>query len=105
MTSAWRGTADAARRRRQAVARSWISAAARSPDSIAPWIHACASDACSPAKCTRPSGAITCSCSSDCCPGSKRAKAPWILEGMGLADLEKSESALEELRAKGLAGD
>ena len=32
-------------------------------------------------------------------------KAPWILEGMGLADLEKSESALEELRAKGLAGD
>ena len=30
-------------------------------------------------------------------------KAPWILEGMGLDDLEKSESAVEELRAKGLA--
>jgi lactoylglutathione lyase len=29
-------------------------------------------------------------------------KAPWILEGMGLADLEKSESAVEELRQKGL---
>jgi lactoylglutathione lyase len=28
-------------------------------------------------------------------------KAPWILKGMGLA-LEKSESAVEELRAKGL---
>ena len=40
-----------------APARSWISAAARRPDSIAPWIHACASDACSPAKWMRPSGA------------------------------------------------
>ena len=30
-------------------------------------------------------------------------KAPRILEGMGLAELEKSERALEELRAKGLA--
>ena len=30
-------------------------------------------------------------------------KAPWILEAMGLGDLEKNESALEELRAKGLA--
>jgi len=32
-------------------------------------------------------------------------KAPWILEGMGLDDLEKSESALEELRGKGLLED
>ena len=31
------------------------------------------------------------------------AKAPEVLSGMGLAGLEKSESALEELRAKGLA--
>ena len=31
-------------------------------------------------------------------------KAPWILEGMGL-ELEKRESALEELRSKGLAPD
>ena len=31
------------------------------------------------------------------------AKTPRILEGMGLAGLEKSESALTELRAKGLA--
>ena len=31
-------------------------------------------------------------------------KAPRILEGMGLAGLEKSDRALEELRAKGLAG-
>jgi predicted enzyme related to lactoylglutathione lyase len=30
-------------------------------------------------------------------------KAPRILEGMGLAGLEKSERALNELRAKGLA--
>ncbi len=30
-------------------------------------------------------------------------KAPRILEGMELADLEKSERALEEMRAKGLA--
>ena len=30
-------------------------------------------------------------------------KAPRILEGMGLAELEKSERALGELRAKGLA--
>lgn len=30
-------------------------------------------------------------------------KAPWILDGMGLSDLEKSERALEELRSKGLA--
>jgi lactoylglutathione lyase len=30
-------------------------------------------------------------------------KAPRILEGMGLTGLEKSEKALEELRAKGLA--
>ena len=30
-------------------------------------------------------------------------KAPRVLEGMGLADLEKSERALEELRAKDLA--
>jgi lactoylglutathione lyase len=29
-------------------------------------------------------------------------KAPWILEGMGLDALEKSEGALDELRAKGL---
>jgi lactoylglutathione lyase len=29
-------------------------------------------------------------------------KAPRILEGMGLDDLEKSERAIEELRAKGL---
>jgi lactoylglutathione lyase len=31
-------------------------------------------------------------------------KADEILEGMGLADLEKSESALAELREKGLTG-
>jgi lactoylglutathione lyase len=31
-------------------------------------------------------------------------KAPEILRGMGLDGLEKSERALEELRAKGLAG-
>ena len=31
------------------------------------------------------------------------SKAPRILEGMGLGDLEKSERALAELRAKGLA--
>src|SRR5262245_20436778 len=30
-------------------------------------------------------------------------KAPKILEGMGAADLQKSEKALAELRAKGLA--
>jgi lactoylglutathione lyase len=30
-------------------------------------------------------------------------KAPWILEGMELGGLEKSEKAVEELRAKGLA--
>jgi hypothetical protein len=30
-------------------------------------------------------------------------KAPRVLEGMGLDGLEKSDSALEELRAKGLA--
>jgi hypothetical protein len=30
-------------------------------------------------------------------------KAPRVLEGMGLAALEKSEVALDELRAKGLA--
>jgi catechol 2,3-dioxygenase-like lactoylglutathione lyase family enzyme len=30
-------------------------------------------------------------------------KAPRILEGMGLPDLQKSERALDELRAKGLA--
>jgi lactoylglutathione lyase len=30
-------------------------------------------------------------------------KAPWILDAMGLGDREKSERALEELRAKGLA--
>ncbi len=30
-------------------------------------------------------------------------KTPRILEGMALADLEKSDAALEELRAKGLA--
>ena len=30
-------------------------------------------------------------------------KAPWILEGMELADLEKSERAVAELREKGLA--
>jgi catechol 2,3-dioxygenase-like lactoylglutathione lyase family enzyme len=30
-------------------------------------------------------------------------KAPRILEGMGLAELEKSERALDELRSKGLA--
>jgi lactoylglutathione lyase len=29
-------------------------------------------------------------------------KAPWILEGMELGGLEKSEKAVEELRAKGL---
>ena len=32
-------------------------------------------------------------------------KAPWILEGMELDELEKSQSALEELRSKGLARD
>ena len=29
-------------------------------------------------------------------------KASWMLDGMGLSDLEKSERALEELRSKGL---
>jgi catechol 2,3-dioxygenase-like lactoylglutathione lyase family enzyme len=33
------------------------------------------------------------------------AKAPEVLEGMGLESLAKSERALEELRAKGLAPD
>jgi catechol 2,3-dioxygenase-like lactoylglutathione lyase family enzyme len=32
-------------------------------------------------------------------------KAPWVLRGMGLEGLEKSDSALEELREKGLAPD
>ena len=32
-------------------------------------------------------------------------KAPWVLSGMGLDGLEKTEAALEELRAKGLAPD
>jgi lactoylglutathione lyase len=32
-------------------------------------------------------------------------KAPWILERMGLDELEKSEGALAELRAKGLSPD
>lgn len=32
-------------------------------------------------------------------------KAPSVLDGMGLGDLEKSEKALDELRAKGLLGD
>ena len=31
-------------------------------------------------------------------------KAPEVLEGMGLGDLEKSESARRELAEKGLAG-
>jgi lactoylglutathione lyase len=31
------------------------------------------------------------------------AKAPRVLEGMGLTDLEKSDQALQELREKGLA--
>jgi catechol 2,3-dioxygenase-like lactoylglutathione lyase family enzyme len=30
-------------------------------------------------------------------------KAPWVLSGMGLDELEKREQALEELRDKGLA--
>ena len=30
-------------------------------------------------------------------------KAPWVLDGMGLGGLEKSERALEELSSKGLA--
>jgi hypothetical protein len=30
------------------------------------------------------------------------SKAPFVLDGMGLGDLEKTESALDELRAKGL---
>ncbi len=30
-------------------------------------------------------------------------KAPWILEGMGLGELDKSEKALDELRQKGFA--
>jgi lactoylglutathione lyase len=30
-------------------------------------------------------------------------KAPWILRGMGLTELEKSEAAIAELAAKGLA--
>ena len=32
-------------------------------------------------------------------------KAPWVLRGMGLEGLEKSERALAELRAKGVAPD
>jgi catechol 2,3-dioxygenase-like lactoylglutathione lyase family enzyme len=35
--------------------------------------------------------------------GIQFTKAPRILEGMGLGGLEKSERALDELRAKGLA--
>ncbi|CAN5229347.1 hypothetical protein BH09ACT13_BH09ACT13_01030 [soil metagenome] len=31
------------------------------------------------------------------------SKTPRVLEGMGLSELDKSERALEELRAKGLA--
>ena len=31
-------------------------------------------------------------------------KAPAVLDGMGLGDLRKTDSALEELRAKGLGG-
>ena len=31
------------------------------------------------------------------------SKTPQVLRGMGLADLEKSDEALEELRAKGMA--
>jgi lactoylglutathione lyase len=30
-------------------------------------------------------------------------KAPWVLEGMGLTDLEKRSEALDELREKGLS--
>jgi lactoylglutathione lyase len=30
-------------------------------------------------------------------------KAPWILEGMGLGELDKREDAIKELRQKGLA--
>jgi lactoylglutathione lyase len=32
-------------------------------------------------------------------------KAPWVLTGMGMEDLEKSERALAELRDKGIAPD
>ena len=32
-------------------------------------------------------------------------KAPHVLRGMGLGDLEKSDSAIEELAAKGMAPD
>jgi lactoylglutathione lyase len=32
-------------------------------------------------------------------------KAPWVLRGMGLENLEKNERALGELRAKGIAPD
>ena len=54
----------------------WISRAARTPDSSAPWIHACQSEQCSPAKCTRPSGLTMSACSTASWPGSKSAKAP-----------------------------
>ena len=54
----------------------WISRAARTPDSSAPWIHACQSEQCSPAKCTRPSGLAMSACSTASWPGSKSAKAP-----------------------------
>ena len=72
-----RGGVDAGwSRPRRHLASAWISAAARSPDSIAPWIHACCSDACSPAKWMRPSGAMMCSYSSVCWLGSNSANAP-----------------------------
>ena len=43
---------------------SWISRAARMPDSSAPWIHAWYSEQCSPAKWMRPSGVTMSACSS-----------------------------------------
>ena len=60
--SSWRASptseSSAAGRGRAADAgASWISFAARMPDSSAPWIHAWYSDVCSPAKWMRPSGA------------------------------------------------
>ena len=37
--------------------------------------------------------------------GIQFTKASYVLRGMGLAHLAKSESAIEELRAKGMAPD
>jgi prolipoprotein diacylglyceryl transferase len=55
---------------------SLISRAARTPDSSAPWIQACHSEQCSPAKWTRPSGRTMSAWRIASWPGSNSAKAP-----------------------------